>query len=72
METKLKSFLDQASQGRTLLRRQRLGVREELVVEVKGGLHAYIIQISVPMTQAPESRSVRSGVESREGLGSDA
>ena len=43
----MQAFFDDARQARALPRRQRLGVGEQLVIEVKGGLHAEMIQISV-------------------------
>jgi hypothetical protein len=51
-----------------LLSRECLGVRKELVVEVKGSLHACIIQISVPNAQAPAGCRGCSGVESAKAL----
>jgi len=54
----LQTFFNQARQARPLLSRKRLGISKELVIEVKSGLHSGIIQISVPVPQAPPAESV--------------
>src|ERR1700688_1343810 len=56
-QAQLQSFLDQASQARVLLSRQRFGLRQQRVIQVECGLHGLtskmlVVQISVLYPQA--------------------
>jgi hypothetical protein len=52
-KSQLPTFLDQAIQARALVGSKRFGIGEKLIVEIRGGLHGKVIQISVLAAQGP-------------------
>src|SRR5205807_5318606 len=65
-KSQLQTFLNQASQARALLGGQCFGIGEELIVEVQGGLHGKMIQISVRSVEGCETRLDRQRSPCRE------